>query len=56
MENNLYLLMRKDDRLFPGNIELRHLDIGHGIDFDILAVGDGPAHGVVEDRENRFDR
>ena len=56
VENNLYLLMRKDDRLFPGNVKFRHLDIGHGIRFDVLAVGNGPAHGIIEDRENRLDR
>ena len=55
MENNLYLLMRKDDRLFPGHIEFRHLNVGHGIDFNILAVGNSPAHSIVKDGENRLD-
>ena len=51
----IQLMTGKDEWLFPGNVELRHLDVSHRIAVDILAVGHGPAHAVVEYRENRLD-
>ena len=56
LKDMVELVAREDEGLFPGNVELRHLDVGHGITVDILAVRYGPAHAVVKDRENRFDR
>ena len=56
LKDMVELVAREDEGLFPRNVELRHLDVGHGITVDILAVRYGPAHAVVKDRENRFDR
>ena len=56
LKDMVELVAREDEGLFPRNVELRHLDVGHGIAVDILAVRYGPAHAVVKDRENRFDR
>ena len=56
VKNDLYLLVRENDRFLARHVEFRHLDVGHGIRFDVLTVSDSPTHGIVKDSENRFHR